>query len=120
MIDGFDDYTNALTPGERAWIPALVTGFQLYHIGQAFAVKGCKICSRLNERRQPADPRPDLTDARLRKIVNFMRVKGLVKNLVASSRGYYIEPDPGKRQIYVRSLKERAAAILAVADSFTR
>ena len=59
-----------------------------------------------------------LNGARLRKIINHIRRNKLVRNLVASSKGYYVETDQEKIRDYVDSLVQRAEAIREVAKSF--
>lgn len=57
-----------------------------------------------------------ITGARMRKIINWIRTKGLIPNLIASSAGYYVSNDPEEIDKYVFSLKQRAHAILHVAQ----
>ena len=59
-----------------------------------------------------------MTGPRIRKIVHYIRVQHLVRNLMASSKGYYIETDRSKILEYKESLRRREAAIKAVRDSF--
>jgi hypothetical protein len=59
-----------------------------------------------------------LSGARLRKIINHIRRERMVTNLVASSKGYYVETDPLKIAAYVDSLLSRSEAIREVALSF--
>ena len=55
---------------------------------------------------------------RLRKIVNYIRLNKMVRGLVATSNGYYVEKDRDALARYVESLKSRAGAILEVAESY--
>ena len=59
-----------------------------------------------------------ISGPRLRKIINYIRREQLVKNLIASQKGYYRSNDRKEIFRYKQSLQERAAAILEVADSF--
>lgn len=111
MITGFEEETGTLTNEEMSMAQLFVKGFST-KIGEANAVKSSEIIAKLKVKGFT------LTGARLRKIVNFIRINGWIKNLVATSKGYYIEPDPEKVQEYKQSLKQRAAAIIAVADSY--
>ena len=56
--------------------------------------------------------------ARIRKVINHIRIKGLVQNLVANSKGYYIETDVQSIENYKQSLRDRIASIQAVLNSF--
>lgn len=59
-----------------------------------------------------------ITAPQVRKLVNHIRGRGLVENLIASSNGYYIENNPKKVRNYVYSLLDRASEIRRVALSF--
>lgn len=54
--------------------------------------------------------------ARIRKMVNVLRRTSL-PNLAASSKGYYVETDLRKLKQYSQSLRDRASAIISVAES---
>lgn len=54
----------------------------------------------------------------IRQVINQIRVKRLIKNLVAGGRGYYIEDDPEKIHTYIKRLDSRIKAISRVRDSF--
>lgn len=112
MIEGFEYITADLTDSELKLVAKFVKGFQ-DKIGVFKAVKSQKIISGFKK-----EYNIDLSGARVRKIINYIRINGLVPNLVATSKGYYIEPSPTKRKAYVNSLHQRAHAILAVAKSF--
>jgi hypothetical protein len=109
MLPGFEDITADLTQEELDLVPVFVKGFS-DKIGEAKAITAFEICKALRDRK--------ISGARVRKIVNYIRMNKLVHNLVASSKGYYIETDPAKLAEYRRSLKLRARAINAVADSY--
>ena len=59
-----------------------------------------------------------INGARVRKVINYIRLNGIVRNLVATSKGYYIEQDPKAVELYKQSLRERIGAIEAVLNSF--
>lgn len=109
MINGFEQITSPLTEHELELVPLFVKGLS-NKIGKENAVKSSHILSAMQQYR--------LTGARIRKIINYIRINGLVKNLIASSDGYYIETNPEKIKKYVKSLRQRASAINAVADSY--
>jgi len=52
--------------------------------------------------------------ARLRKIINYIRVKNLIIGLMATSNGYYIAESKSEMIDYIDSLKGRENAIKAV------
>lgn len=61
----------------------------------------------------------DIDGPRFRKIINYIRRKKLIKNLIATSKGYYISNDEKEIAAYKKSLFERANAILDVMHSFS-
>lgn len=119
MIEGFEIETAPLTKQELELVPIFVKGFS-DKIGKAKAITGAQIIEIMRAKRMygklPAKAR--ITGARIRKIVNYIRLNQLVPNLIASSLGYYIENDPEEIRKYVQGLRDRAAAIKAVADSY--
>jgi hypothetical protein len=55
---------------------------------------------------------------RMRRMINYIRINSLVRNLVANSKGYYIAEKWEEVEQYVASLRQRASAILSVAQSY--
>jgi hypothetical protein len=60
----------------------------------------------------------NVSEPRIRKIINQIRLKGLVRNLLATSKGYYVSNDEKEIKIYEKALRERASAINAIANTF--
>jgi hypothetical protein len=112
MITGFEEETQPLTEEEHAIVRLFVNSFTRRAPGEANAITSQEIIAKM----ELVGCR--MTGARVRKIINYIRINKLVRNLVATSKGYYVESDPEKIREYVKGLKERAAAILAVAESF--
>lgn len=120
MLFGFENETAALTPLEEKAAETIARCLQA-HIGVEQAITGEKIGTAMalhDAAYRDAKGRPSLTGARLRKIVNHIRVKRMCKNLIANSKGYYVSNDPQEIRDYVRGLRLRAQAIGAVADSY--
>ena len=53
----------------------------------------------------------DITEIRVRKIINYIRTNGIIECLMASNRGYYITKDKSEMQKYCHSLYQRQEAI---------
>ena len=49
--------------------------------------------------------------ARLRKVINYIRTKGLINGLMATSKGYYIAESREELEAYLESLQGREQAI---------
>lgn len=112
MIQGFEDQTEELTQYEiEVLVPIMVKGLST-KIGQDNAITNSKIRSRLKDKEM------DISDARIRKIINYIRVNKLIVNLLATSKGYFISNDPAEINKYKESLISRANSILNLAKSY--
>ena len=99
MIQGFSEQTKPLTPYENDVIlPLVLQGFHA-KIGK----QGYKV-----------------DNARLRKIINHIRINGMVIGLIATSDGYYIAETRKELEVYLKSLEGREGAIHAVRKSLER
>ena len=114
MLNLFEEYTSELSDEEKKLLPVFVSNF-INHVGEENCVTASEMVSQLNTRFNYI---PKLNGSRVRKILHHIRVEGLVKNLIASKYGYYIENDPLKLKEYVITLRQRAASIKQVADSY--
>lgn len=111
---GFEEQTKPLTDWERNHLlPVMVNGLKT-KVGQEKAITSSEIINAL--RREPYNY--NVNGARIRKVINHIRIKGLVQNLVATSKGYYIETDRQAIDNYKQSLRDRIASIEAVLNSF--
>lgn len=111
MINGFEEETKPLTDDERAIVPLFVRGL-VARIGEDKAVTSEKMIAGLKLMGHDVPP------ARVRKIIRHIRMNKLVRNLIASSKGYYIENDTEKLSEYVYSLKQRGESIIELANSY--
>ena len=114
MIKGFENETKPLTNYERdVLLPVVVNGLK-GKIGAAKAVSNSHICKSLRAAGY------DVTEVRIRKIINHIRVNGLVFFLIASGKGYYIAEKRQEVAEYIESLKGRENAIKAVRISMEK
>ena len=110
MLNGFHDQTKELTEYERnTLLPIIISGLQR-KVGIENAITSKEIESKLNLKGY------DVSGARLRKLINFIRINGLIDCLIASSKGYWIEDDKDKLLKYINSLEQRAESIMHVAE----
>lgn len=119
MIHGFEEETGPLTEKEKRLIPGLVKGFS-GRIGADNAITSKDVIKAVEVWQVGRNINVKMNGARVRKLVNHIRLHGLVKNLVASSKGYYVETDMRKIDEYIESLRSRAGAINAIADSYLK
>lgn len=108
MILGFQEYTHALTDEELV-MATMVAKKISKNIGSDMAVKNDRIAAYLKSNGHKAGA------ARIRKIIHHIRATGMVQNLIASSKGYYVENNPERLRKYIYSLKQRAHAIMHIA-----
>ena len=114
MINGFQAQTEPLTDYERdVLLPVICKGL-VTKIGEAKAITNGTITKAM----QGAGYR--LNDARLRKIINHIRTNGMVKWLIATSKGYYVATSTNEVEQYIDSLRGREDAIRAVRESMER
>lgn len=113
MIEGFEKYTEELSEDEKALLPAFVAGLKSKK-GKANAItnKAIQAAFQANEKWQMKIP-----DARVRKIINHIRVNGLVNGLCASSNGYYVAADQNELKEYLDGLRQRISSQMMVYDA---
>lgn len=111
MITNFEEITYELTPMEQAAVSHIV--FLLRN--SMTPVKNQQISKYLREQNSELK----LDGPRIRKIIGYIRVKKLLKNVIATSKGYYVSYDKKDIERYVKSLTERINAITAIKNSFS-
>ena len=112
MIKGFTEQTKPLSPYEMEMlVPRIISGLQKV-VGKEKAITNSKIVALLKKEGYK------LSEARVRKIINHIRVNGLVERVIATSDGYYIATSEEEMVEYIESLKGREDAIRAVRRSF--
>ena len=82
-----------------------------HHVGKDKAVTNRQICERMKKKGY------ELTETRVRKIVNRIRTNNLVECLIATSRGYYVTHNKQELEDYIKSLKGREEAIRLVREA---
>lgn len=114
MIQGFEEQTEPLTDYEEGTLlPAMIRGLRT-KIGADAAITNKEMVSKLKEKGY------NISDARVRKVINYIRMRQLVPGLVASSSGYYISNDPAEIRKYIESLRGRENAMKLLIVSFER
>ena len=112
MIEGFEEFTKPLTKDEQnIFLPLLVKELRK-HIG-----KPCRISNREICRSFAYAGMPQVHAARVRKLINHIRINNLVPNLIANNMGYYIATSKEEVEKYAEGLGKRAEAILAMRDA---
>ena len=114
MINGFQTQTEPLTDYERNTLLPVICRGLANKIGEARAITNTAITKAMRGAGY------QLTEARLRKIINHRRTTGTVKWLIATSKGYYIATTRQEMEDYIISLRGREDAIRAVRESMER
>lgn len=108
MLNGFEKQTEQLSEYEKYELLPVMVKCLIHKKGKEKAVKNATMCSKLKERGYKVG------EARIRKIINYIRVKNLVPCLMATSEGYYISDNEMDIRNYISSLQGREEAIRAV------
>jgi len=111
MVEGFEILTYELNEYEtEKLLPLLIEGFKT-KLGKEKEITSTEIIRVLTAKGYK------ITGARLRKIVNYIRVNNLIFNLISTSKGYYIATSQEECLKYLKSLKERIGSITSVYDA---
>jgi hypothetical protein len=117
MLTNFESITEELTEEEKKLVPVLIKGFSTK--GKENPITGKEVVKAINVYKKVYGLKRDFTEPRLRKICNFIRVKGILP-LIATSNGYYISYDREEIRAQIDSLNERAMAIQASAEGLKK
>lgn len=109
MIQGFEEYTATLTTYERDMLVPILTEGLKKRVGTKNAVRNREICRRLIEAGYQ-----NVSEPRVRKCINYIRMNGMVPHLVANCKGYYVATSIEEVERYIGSLDERAKSIWAI------
>lgn len=111
MINGFTQQTEPLNEYERDTLLPIICRGLANKVGEARAITNAAITRAMKGAGY------QLNEARVRKIINHIRTNGLVKWLIATSKGYYIATSRQEMEDYIGSLRGRELAIRAVRES---
>tara|TARA_R110002020_G_scaffold341905_1_gene556474 strand:+ start:224 stop:595 length:372 start_codon:yes stop_codon:yes gene_type:complete len=95
MIKGFEEFTYELTEVELLIVDDLLKGLGA-RIGKDNAITSTKICESLM-----------VAPARLRKMINYIRVTNQLAGLCSSKKGYFVAKNIEELEDYMISLKQR-------------
>jgi len=108
MIKGFENITQPLSENDREVLAPQMVRLLEWRKGKALAVTNTELRAMMRTRGYT------MADAKVRAIINYIRLNGLVERLIASSEGYYVAGCASELADYCDSLREREAAIRAV------
>ena len=114
MITGFETQTEPLTAEEMQLLDKFVIGLKK-RIGANNAITNDAIRKAFKE-----NANTSISGARVRKIINHIRVKGLVPMLCANSNGYYVASNQKEVEDYVKGLRERIGSQMAMLQAIEK
>jgi len=109
MINGFENYTEKLNEYESLELLPEIKKILSVRIGENKAILSYDIKYLLI-----TSGYENITTPRIRKIINHIRINGLIVNLIAGKKGYWIEENADKRRQYVISIHQRASAMFGI------
>ena len=112
MITNFEEITATLTAEETAILPTLINLFNNYDY--TIPIKSHEIVNMLKNNHDI-----EITGARLRKLVNFIRSEGMLP-LIATSKGYYVSHNKAIVKSQIQSLTDRADGIMNAANGLRK
>lgn len=132
MVTGFEDITNELTPFEQKEIvPIIVKSWKRKDPCLKEIVKMKEMVRKTNEFCKKENIRSYrvlkggsiktstkhyiITGPRMRKVIHYIRVKGLIIDLIATSNGYFRTNDSNEIANFIKSCRQRANSFNEVA-----
>lgn len=111
MINGFEKQTEPLNDYEHnVLLPLIIRGLKIRY-GEKSAITNRNMTVALRNKGY------DISEARVRKIINHIRTNALVKRIIATSKGYYIATSIDELSDYIESVKGREDAIRVMRES---
>jgi pimeloyl-CoA synthetase len=112
MIHGFEKETEELRPHEVKTAHIIAMMLQ-NHEGKASSITALRISDVLEK-----NFGLNVDDARIRKMIAYIKKRNLVPGLIANSRGYFWTEDREEIEKYVHGCYSRMYAIKEMADSY--
>lgn len=110
MIKNFEQYTCALNEFEMSLVDGFCAGLRT-KVGKRNAITNGAIIKSYEKMNIK------VSSARVRKIINYIRINNLVSRVCATSDGYYVAANDDELNEYLQSLQERIQAQQFVYDS---
>jgi len=107
MIRNFEEITANLTPEEEALVPIIVKRFK-DKPGKENVVTNPKMIEGIR-----IHFGVELTEPRIRKIIQFIRLNNILPGLVGTSKGYFYAENESDIELWIDSMKQRENAIRA-------
>lgn len=113
MITNFEQYTSKLNDFEESLVYGFCAGL-ITKKGKRNAITNKQIIEAY------AKQNITLTSARIRKIINHIRINNLISRVCATSDGYFIAENDDEFNNYLKSLHERIQAQVYVYEQLSK
>jgi len=114
MITGFEEYTADLDQYEKGkLLPAIMAGMKS-KVGSENAISSREAIQKMKAAGFKID------GPRFRKIMHVIRVSGMMKGVVGTSKGYYIANTPLEWGSYIKSITERCKHMISLRDAISK
>lgn len=107
MIKNFEEITANLTPEEESLVPIIVKRFK-DRPGKQNIVTNPKMIAGIK-----TNFGIELTEPRIRKIIQFIRLNNILPGLVGTSKGYFYAEKESDIELWIESMKQRENSIRA-------
>ena len=105
-----------MTEEELRLVPVIVKGLEVR--ARENPIKGSEIVSAIIKQKEVYGIK-SFSEPRLRKICNFIRIKKILP-IISTHKGYYVSYNKEEISNQIKSLTERAEAILASAEGLKK
>ena len=106
MITNFEEYTKELTENERDFILPVLVKVLRARTTKERVITNKQIVENLEEKLNLITSEP-----RVRKMINVIRMTGLVIGLIATGKGYYCTKSEEALKVYIESLEQRISSM---------
>ena len=114
MLETFEQQTKPLDEYESGTLLPIMVKCLSRHVGKSAVITNTKMRERLSLFGY------DVGGARIRKLINHIRLHGLVECLIATGRGYYVTRSVAELEKYIKSLRGRVEAIQAIIEALLK
>jgi len=116
-VTNFQNITHELDLEERRLVPILIDGFKSHT--KSNPIKAPEIIKILNSKKSEFGLKKNLSQVRLRKLVNYIRSNAL-HPVIATSEGYYTSFNEFEIKSQILSMQERANSIRNAANGLEK
>lgn len=116
MITNFEEITKELTDDEKKLVPVIIKGLSTKTKDNP--IKGVDIVSAINQNKDKYGIKV-FNEPRLRKIINFIRSEAILP-VMGTASGYYVTNDRNELENQIKSLIQRAEAIMTSANGLKK